>query len=533
MARSDRIRAPVVHLVTGEMSPEERDIGDSVTAEAYAQRVAMKLEQHSWTDEGPLPGADRSGFGRVRLVTNEAGMLAVAKLIPAKDGRPVDREVRLALDGSTGARNVMPVLDSGRHEGEWVIVMPRAKTSLARHLEDNGPLSVEESIRILQDVATALADLVDVAVHRDIKPENILKLGESWYLTDFGIARMADEATGTMTWKGYLSERYAAPETFLFEHATPKTDMYSLGVVAFEMLEGRLPFPGPDFHQGHRHEAPPAMKTLSPHLRAAVNDALNKDPGTRPTPQQFLARLARAAQGAIGGGANALAAVDAKVAEREAKEQAEAAKAAHVAQTKQSRANIAAKALGELSEQFIEYLEAASPRVRINRDEGNTMLFVARLEHGSLGLQAATESRPWTGPFDVVSHASIVVRTDQPQQAYEGRSHSLWYCDAHHEGEYAWFETAFMDLPLAGGGMGSFAPQALEPAAAEDALNNVFGITQLAWPFEEIDHVAPDEFLDSWVTRFARAAAGNLPRPMTMPEKHGENSYRPRRPQTR
>ena len=494
----------------------------------------MKLDQHFWTDDGPLPGADRSGFGRVRLVTSEAGTPAVAKLIPAKDGKPVDREVRLALEGSTGARNVMPVLDSGRHEGEWVIVMPRAKTSLARHLEDNGPLSVEESIRILQDVATALADLVDVAVHRDIKPENILKLGESWYLTDFGIARMADEATGTMTWKGYLSERYAAPETFLFEHATSKTDMYSLGVVAFEMLEGRLPFPGPDFHQGHRHEAPPAMKTPSPHLRAAVNDALNKDPGTRPTPQQFLARLARAAQGATGGGASALAAVDAEVAEREAKEQAEAAKAAKVAQTKQSRANAAAKALSELSEQFIEYLEAASPRVKINRDEGNKMLFVARLEHGTLGLQAATESRPWNGPFDVVSHSSIVVRTAQRQMmGYEGRSHSLWYCDAHYEGEYAWFETAFMDSPLTGGGIGSFTPQALEPDAAGVALSNVIGTIQLAWPFEEIDHIAPDDFLDTWATRFAQAAAGNLPRPMTMPEKHGEKSFRPRRPQTR
>jgi len=426
----------------------------------------------------------------------------------------------------------MPVLDHGSHDGEWVIVMPLATTSLARHLRENGPLATDETIRILQDVATALADLVPVAVHRDIKPENILKLRESWYLTDFGIARMADEATGTMTWKGSATRPYAAPETFMFEHATSKTDMYSLGVVAYELLEGRLPFPGPDFREGHMHEAPPPMKTPSPHLRAAVTDALNKEPATRPTPQQFLERLARAAQGASGGGASALAAVDAAAAEREAKEQAEAARAARVAQTRQSRASVAARALSELSEQFIAYLEAASPRVRITRDEGNRMLFVARLERGQLGLQAPKEVSTWKGPFDVVSHASIAVRTDDPKMGYEGRSHSLWYCDAHYEDEYAWFETAFMEFPM-GGGFASTTPYALEPAAASVALSNVVGTTMLAWPFEEIDHVAPDEFFDVWTTRFAQAAQGILPRPMTMPERRGEQSFRPHRRSTR
>jgi serine/threonine protein kinase len=182
------------------------------------------------------------GFGRVYVVEAD-GEEAVAKLVPKAPG--ADREL-LFVD-LQDARNIVTVIDSGETMDEWVLVMPRAERSLRELLDSQADhrIDSEEAVRIMMDLAAALTDLDGRVVHRDLKPENVLFLGGAWCLADFGISRYAEATTALDTRKFALSPPYAAPERWRSERATSATDIYSLGVIGYEMISGSRPFPGP------------------------------------------------------------------------------------------------------------------------------------------------------------------------------------------------------------------------------------------------------------------------------------------------
>src|SRR6266566_2029017 len=107
----------------------------------------LRLER-TWTMGDRIDGG---GFGQVYLVTSDGGE-AVAKLVPKAPG--ADRE--LLFSNISDVRNVVPIIDSGEHEGYWVLVMPRAEMSLREHLHNSGgSLSVPDSIEALKDVCDA------------------------------------------------------------------------------------------------------------------------------------------------------------------------------------------------------------------------------------------------------------------------------------------------------------------------------------------------------------------------------------------
>lgn len=138
--------------------------------------------------------------------------------------------------------------------------MPVAEHSLRERMEA-GDLSQDEIITVLTDVAAALASLNDQVVHRDIKPENLLRFEGRWRLGDFGISRHAEATTAPDTRKYALTPAYAAPERWRAERATPAADVYSVGVLAHELLGERLSFRGPsleDFRHQHLHDQPPS-----------------------------------------------------------------------------------------------------------------------------------------------------------------------------------------------------------------------------------------------------------------------------------
>jgi serine/threonine protein kinase len=136
-----------------------------------------------------------------------------------------------------------------RARAYWALVMPRADESLRDHLLNAGSaLSPTDAIAILIDIASALlVELDGKVVHRDLKPENVLFLDGAWRLSDFGISRYAEATTARDTQKYAMSAPYAAPERWRAERATGATDVYSLGVIAFEMLSGTRPFRGTKF----------------------------------------------------------------------------------------------------------------------------------------------------------------------------------------------------------------------------------------------------------------------------------------------
>jgi serine/threonine-protein kinase len=479
--------------------------------------------KHDWV-LGDRLGA--GGFGQVFAAENQDGLKAAVKLVPKVPG--ANREL-LFVD-LKGARGIVPVIDSGEQDDHWVLVMPRASQSLRDHLASaKTPLGTADATSILIDVASALTELNGKVVHRDLKPENVLYLDGKWCLSDFGISRYAEATTAPDTQKYSLSPPYAAPERWRAERATGAVDVYALGVMAFEMLQGHKPFPGPqveDYREQHLHQEPPSIDVGTPVLKAIVTEALFKAPGARPSAANLLARLKRSQQQRSGGLGKLSEAHLREVAKRsEAGRQASATRSAA-----EQRADLLSSATalltglyGELSEAILEAAPSARKGKAGKRNGVTISLGNAQLE---LVPVVPTHSDPWewqAPAFEVIAQAGIILRIPRDRYDFEGRSHSLWYCDAFEAGRYEWIETAFMISPMVSK-MTVMRPFMADPGIeAAKALWNGVSEFQLAWPIEPIDS---DAFIDRWANWLADASQGRLQPPSTMPEKPTPRSWR-------
>ena len=164
-------------------------------------------------------------------------------------------------------------------------------------LKRKGRLSAKEALTVLKGVSAALNYAhAHGVVHCDIKPGNVMiDSGGRVYLTDFGIARHAESVTTTFGFAG--TPAYMAPEQVRGEAVTPATDVYSLGVMAYELLVGRRPFTGEEegtagastkaerLRMAHVKLTPPDPRQFNPKLPKAVADvllrALSKPPEDR------------------------------------------------------------------------------------------------------------------------------------------------------------------------------------------------------------------------------------------------------------
>jgi len=226
-----------------------------------------------------------------------------------------EREARLAI--SLDHPNLVRVFLSGRlGDGRLYIVMELLEgRSLAEELEQNGLLTLERALILIMKLCAGLG-AVHVAgiVHRDIKPENVylVKRGRDddfVKLVDFGIARVleADGIGPTTTQSGRVfgTATYISPEAATGEETDQRSDIYSLGVLAYQLLAGVLPFEGKTAGavlMQHVHQEPPLLQTkgrgaeVPDQVARVVMRSLSKDPDARQqTLAEFLDSLAEAA----------------------------------------------------------------------------------------------------------------------------------------------------------------------------------------------------------------------------------------------
>ncbi|MGK2960818.1 MAG: protein kinase domain-containing protein [Gemmatimonadaceae bacterium] len=200
--------------------------------------------------------------------------------------------------------HILPLHDSGSANGFLFYVMPYVEgESLRDRLVREHQLPVPEALRLATEAASAL----DYAhrrgvVHRDIKPENILLHDGGALVADFGIALAVSTAGSRMTETGMSlgTPHYMSPEQAMGEREiTPRSDVYALGCVTYEMLVGEPPFTGPTAQAIVARvmtEDPRGLsvqrKSIPPHVEAAVHTALSKMPADRfATAAEFAAAL--------------------------------------------------------------------------------------------------------------------------------------------------------------------------------------------------------------------------------------------------
>ena len=188
--------------------------------------------------------------------------------------------------------NIVTVIDRGEADGRHFIVFEYVEGENLKQLAGRlGPLPVRDAVGLALQVAAGLAFAHDHGiVHRDVKPQNVLvTAGGDAKVTDFGIARSLHGDLGvTLTGTVLGTTSYLSPEQASGKPATATADVYSLGVVLFELLTGDVPFPGDNFVTVAvrlLNEPPPSVRARRPdvpvRLAAAVDRALAKDPASR------------------------------------------------------------------------------------------------------------------------------------------------------------------------------------------------------------------------------------------------------------
>ncbi|GAA1826432.1 protein kinase domain-containing protein [Agromyces salentinus] len=203
-----------------------------------------------------------------------------------------------ALVNHEGIANVF---DYGEEEGSAYLVMELVPgEALSTILEREHVLSTDKVLDIVAQTANALqAAHAAGLVHRDIKPGNLLITPDGRVkITDFGIARIADQVPLTATGQVMGTVQYLSPEQASGHPASPTTDIYSLGIVAYEALAGRRPFTGESqvaIAMAQINETPPDLPvTVSEPVRNLVYACIAKNPAERPQTAAHLARAATA-----------------------------------------------------------------------------------------------------------------------------------------------------------------------------------------------------------------------------------------------
>lgn len=223
-----------------------------------------------------------------------------------KDDKEFVRRFNVEAQAAAGISNphVVSIYDVGCENGLYYIVMEYIEgITLKAYIAEKGKLPWREAANFAAQICEGLeAAHKNHVIHRDIKPQNIIMTPEGILkVTDFGIARATTQATMTVANSAIGTVHYLSPEQARGGYTDERTDIYSLGVVLYEMLTGSLPFNDDSpvaVAIKHIQESPTPLRELNPEIPAAMEEitlrAMNKEQSVRyPSAEAFLKDLER------------------------------------------------------------------------------------------------------------------------------------------------------------------------------------------------------------------------------------------------
>jgi serine/threonine protein kinase/lipopolysaccharide biosynthesis regulator YciM len=251
------------------------------------------------------------GMGSVYRARNVATGKVVAIKVLQEDLAAYDSFVQRFLHEARATAylnhpHAINIIDCGRDSDLVYLLMEYVEgRTLSQVMKDEGPFSAQRAARILNQVCAAVAEAHGQSIiHRDLKPDNIMLqqvAGEADYVKvlDFGIAKVLDEqkrGEAPVSRNIFIgTPEYASPEQCNTKSPTALSDIYSLGVILYEMLAGAPPFTGDPMEvmQKHVHTGPPPLRSARPDLSESIEQtvsrALSKNPTDR---QQHVMQLA-------------------------------------------------------------------------------------------------------------------------------------------------------------------------------------------------------------------------------------------------
>lgn len=248
-----------------------------------------------WSYDESSPIGDPGGMGAVFEGSDESGGHVAVKRVrlpsdTEADRRRRDRELEIAddliagRDAGSSVEHLLLPMDRGLDGDDLLIVLPRGEESLNAAVA-RGAVDSSGAPDAIRQVVNGLIELAGMSIlHRDLKPANVLRHEGRWKLADFGLARNTLEATGTYTFVGAGTAPYMAPEVWQFKPATVKSDLYALGIMAYELFAGVRPFNGPtveDFMRQHLNDDPPELDSIDQRFQRIILRLLKKDPNER------------------------------------------------------------------------------------------------------------------------------------------------------------------------------------------------------------------------------------------------------------